>query len=63
MRLTIKAARINKGFTQNDFAKAIGVSKKTVHSWENGKTMPKLEKIELICSTLGVKYDDIKWRI
>lgn len=63
MRWTIKALRVNKGLTQAEMAKALGVSKKTVGAWENGKSMPNLEKVEPICSLLGVKYDDVKWNV
>ena len=63
MRITLKAARINKGLTQEDVAKALNVTKKTVGSWEMGKTMPKIDKIEHLCSLLGCKYDDIAWNV
>lgn len=63
MRVTLKAARINKGLTQEDVAKAVNVTKKTVGSWEKGKTMPKSDKIELLCSLFGCSYDDITWNI
>ena len=62
MRITLKAARVNKGMTQNDVAKALGVTKKTVGSWENGKSVPNVDKIEAICTLFGLKYDDIQWR-
>ena len=63
MRITLKAARINKGLTQEDVAKALNVTKKTVGSWEMGKTKPKIDKIEHLCSLLGCKYDDISWNV
>lgn len=62
MQITIKAARVNKGYTQEALGKVIGVGKKTVHSWETGKTMPKIDKIEPLCNALGVEYNDIKWK-
>ena len=63
MRVTLKAARINKGLTQEDVAKALNVTKKTVGSWEMGKTMPKIDKIERLCSLFGCSYDDIMWNV
>lgn len=63
MRVTLKAARINKGLTQEDVAKAVKVTKKTVGSWETGKTMPKIDKIELLCNLFGCSYDDIAWNV
>lgn len=63
MRITLKAARINKGLTQNEMASELSVTKKTVGSWENGLTMPKADKIDPICNLLGVSYDNIEWNI
>ena len=63
MRITLKAARVNKGMTQIEVANSLNVTKKTVCSWENGKTMPKLDKIEPLCNLYGVTYDDIVWNI
>lgn len=63
MKVTLRAARINKGLTQEDVAKALNVTKKTVGSWEMGKTMPKIDKIESLCSLLGCRYDDIMWNV
>lgn len=61
LRMTIKAARVNKGLRQSDMAIALHVTKKTVSSWETGKARPTLDKVEPICALLGVKYDDIQW--
>lgn len=63
MRITLRAARINKGLTQAELARLINVSKKTVCSWENGKTMPNCGKIKAICDVLGTSYDDIRWKV
>lgn len=63
MRITLKAARVNKGMTQAEVANSLNVTKKTVCYWENGKTMPKVDKIEPLCNLYGVTYDDIAWNI
>lgn len=34
MKITLKAARTNKGLTQTQAGKAIGVSKDTISKWE-----------------------------
>lgn len=62
MKLSIKAARTNRGMTQDELARALNVTKKTVSAWENGKAFPKVDKVDALCEVLGVKYDDIKWR-
>lgn len=62
-RMSMKAVRIDRGITQAELAKAINVNKKTVSSWEQGKTRPKLDKIEAICKALNVPYDSIRWNV
>lgn len=63
MRITLKAARVNANLTREDVAKSLNVSKKTVWSWENGKTKPNLKYVEKICDLLGRSYDEIQWKI
>lgn len=62
MRMSLKAARTNSNLTQEEVAMRLRVTKKTVSSWENGKTLPTLDKIEAICELYGLSYDDIQWR-
>ena len=61
VKITLAAARINKGLTQEQAAKELKGSKKTLWSWENGKTIPKIDKIEAICKLYGVSYENIIW--
>lgn len=63
MRISLKAARINAGLKQTDMAIALNVDRKTVGSWENGKSMPSVGKIDAICEVLGVSYDAIQWKV
>lgn len=36
--ISIKAARVERGYTQDALAERLGVSKRTVISWENGES-------------------------
>lgn len=63
MRITLKAARVNANLTREDVAKALGVTMKTVWSWENGKTKPNLKYVEKICGLFGRSYDEIQWKV
>ena len=63
MKISIKAARITKGMTQQEMATSLGVTKSTVGSWEKGKTFPGVDMIDPICSLFGVKCDDIQWKV
>lgn len=58
-KITLKAARVNAGFTQKQAAKELKVSNKTLNNWENGKSIPKADKIEPICNLYRVNYDDV----
>lgn len=49
-QISLAAARINAGLTQEDAAKALKVGKQTIVSWEKGKTEPKMSQSrELSC--------------
>lgn len=39
-RVSLEAARVNAGLTQDEAAKKIGVSKKTIVSYEKGYSVP-----------------------
>lgn len=60
-KFTLKAARVNAQLTQKAAAKAIGVSNKTLGSWENGITTPTADKIPVICNLYGVPYDQLNF--
>lgn len=60
-KITLAAARVNAGFTQKDAAMELGVSNKTLCSWENGKTFPDQPMIEKICILYRTSYDCIKF--
>lgn len=36
-KMTIKAARVNKGYTQDEVSALIGISKRTISAWENNR--------------------------
>ena len=59
MEMTLKAARANKGYTQEDAAKIIGVSVDTLCNWERGKTFPNVPQIKKIEDAYGVEYRDL----
>lgn len=59
MKLTLKAARVNAGLTQTEFAEALGVSKMTVFEWENGKRRVRPVYMPMIAQVTGVSVNDI----
>ncbi len=58
-KITLKAARVNSGYSQKEASEILGISNKTLCSWENGKTFPDQPMIEKICTLYGVTYDMI----
>ena len=42
MRNRIEEIRKSKGIRQEDFAKALGVSRQTIGKWESGQAVPEL---------------------
>ena len=51
--------RKNKGLTQDDFAKAVGVSRQAVYKWENGTSYPEGPKLLEIKALYGISLDDL----
>lgn len=60
-KLSLKAARVNKGLLQKEAAKHLKVSNKTLSNWENGTTFPKPKQIDAICVLYGVNYNDLSF--
>lgn len=53
----LKKARKNKGYTQEQLAKIIGVSKQAYRLYEQNGTTPREKVLEKICETLEVDSD------
>lgn len=60
-KFSLKAARVNAHLTQKAAAEAIGISNKTLSSWENGFTAPTADVIPVICNLYGVTYDQLNF--
>lgn len=61
LRMSIRAARVNANLSQKEAADHLGVSNKTLGSWENGITYPPADKIPEICELYGVSYDNLNF--
>ncbi len=59
MKITLRAARVNAGLTQDDVAKAIKKSKATIVHWEKGKTYIDEANFNFLCRLYGAETDDI----
>ena len=48
-----------RSLTQEDVAEMAGVSRQAVAKWENGESVPDLEKCRLLAEAMGVSLDDL----
>mgnify|MGYP000008962171 FL=1 len=53
----IKAARMEKKFTQEQVAEVLGVSRQTISNWENGKSYPDIISVIKMSECYGVSLD------
>lgn len=58
-KISLKAARVNKGLTQDEVAKTIKVNRGTLIRWENGKSYPDGLKLIELCRLYGISIDNI----
>ena len=56
MSITLRAARVNAGMTQDEVARQLRKNKQTIVNWENGRTAIDLANLKLLC-------DLYKWDI
>lgn len=59
MAITLKAARVNAGYTQTQAAKALGISKNTLVSYENGRACPRIITAQEIAKLYNTTINDI----
>ena len=60
-RLTLRAIRINKGWSLEEASLRIGVSKDTLSNWERGGTYPNVPQIKRIEEVYNIPYDSINF--
>lgn len=58
-KISLAAARVNAGLTQNDVAKVLKVGKQTVVSWEKGKSEPKISQSRQLSELYNMPLDYI----
>lgn len=59
MKATLKAIRVNNGWSQEEAAKLYGISVATLQNYELGKTFPDVPTINRIVEVTGIGYNDI----
>lgn len=59
VKITLAAARVNAGMTQEDVAKKLKVSKKTVINWEKGIVTPSFATLDTLSRLYKMPLDYI----
>lgn len=59
MQISLAAARVNAGMTQEDAAKALNVGKQTIVSWEKGTSEPKMSQSRALSELYKMPLDYI----
>lgn len=59
MKITLRAARVNVGLTQEEVAKILKKSKNTIVSYEKGKSVPDIETGKALARLYKVSVDDL----
>lgn len=59
IQISLAAARVNAGLTQDDVARAMKVSKNTVVAWEKGMTEPKISQSRELSQLYKIPLDNI----
>ena len=58
-RMSLRAARVNACLSQKEAAARLGIGNKTLGSWENGVSFPRIDQVEKLCALYGCSYDDL----
>ena len=59
-KITMEAARINAGFTQEELARKMGVSRSTINAWECGRVELKPLYLYAFCHIVGMTESEIE---
>jgi DNA-binding XRE family transcriptional regulator len=61
MKLTLKAARINAGFTQEEASERLHIHKSSLSNYETGKTAPPMDIALLMAELYDVPINDLNF--
>ena len=57
--LNVSVARKEKGYSQEDLSKRIGVSRQAISQWETGYTVPSIDNIVRITQLTGWTFKEL----
>lgn len=59
IKISLAAARVNAKLSQDEVATELKVSKSTVVNWEKGRSSPKVDQFEKLCTLYKIPKDFI----
>ena len=59
IQISLAAARVNAGMTQENVANRLGVSKQTIINWEKGRNIPGIPEVETLARIYNIPQDNI----
>lgn len=59
LRITLPAARVNAGLTQEQAAEKLGVTRQTIINWEKGKLAPRVPEMYAISDVYNIPQENI----
>ena len=61
MKFSMKALRVNAGFTLEEASKKLGISRVTLRNYETNKTNPNIELLNRILNLYNAKFSNLKY--
>ena len=59
LQISLAAARVNAGMTQEEVAEKMRISKQTIVNWEKGRVIPSFATVQALSSLYGIPMDNI----
>ena len=59
MKITLKAARVNAGYSQKQIAEQFKISQSAVSKWENGQAVPRVDMAMKLSDLYGLDLQQI----
>lgn len=59
LKITLAAARVNAGLTQEEVAKKLKKSKTTINAWEKGRSMIDFSNLAMLSEIYNIPVDNL----
>lgn len=59
LAMNLKTAREKAGYSQNDVAERLHISRQSISRWENGKSIPDIESLKILSKIYQMSLEDL----